>query len=242
MTMLFIPGGSFLMGSPPKDTDARPHEKPQHEVTLSPFWLDQTEVTNAQYQLCVQDGACAPPVLSTFFEDPAYADHPIVYIRWEQANAYCTWLAEQTDWPVSLPTEAQWEKAAAWTPQDEQHRRYPWGDDPPTAELANLDLSGLGKTAPVGSYPQGASFYGLLDMAGNVWEWVADRYDPNYYATPELPPDPTGPSRGAQYVMRGGSYGFGPAEARTAHRTAGGAQANGAALGFRCAVNAVELP
>jgi serine/threonine-protein kinase len=242
MTMHFVSAGPFLMGSTPDDADSRPHEQPQHQVTLGPFWLDQTEVTNAQYQLCVAAGACEPPVLRTFFDDLTYADHPIVYVTWDHATDYCAWLASETGWPVALPTEAQWEKAAAWDPGAQLHRRYPWGDQPPGVDHANLNTSGLGRTASVGSYPDGVSFYGLLDLAGNVWEWVADWYDPHYYDTPDLPPDPTGPTSGSQRVMRGGSYGFGAVEARTAHRTAAGPQASGVALGFRCAVNAQELP
>jgi serine/threonine-protein kinase len=242
MTLHFVPGGSFLMGSPQDDADAQPHEWPQHTVDLSPFWLDQTEVTNDQYRLCVEAEACLPPVLGKFFDDPAYGDHPVVYVRWKQAKSYCDWLAKETNWPVALPTEAQWEKAAAWDPQAQSHRLYPWGDQPPTTDLANLSASGLNKTTPVGSYPDGASFYGPLDLAGNVWEWVADWYDQDYYARPDLPLDPPGPASGSQHVMRGGSFGFDAAKARTAHRTAGGAQANGVGLGFRCAVNTAELP
>jgi serine/threonine protein kinase len=242
MTLHFVPGGSFLMGSSQDEADAQPHEKPQHTLELSPFWLDQTEVTNDQYRLCVEADACPSPVLGTFFDDPAYGDHPVVYVRWEHAEAYCAWLADETGWAVALPTEAQWEKAAAWDPQAQHHRLYPWGDQPPTTDLANLSASGLNKTTPVGSYPDGASFYGALDLAGNVWEWVADWYDQDYYARPDLPPDPSGPASGSQHVMRGGSFGFDATKARTAHRTAGGAQANGVGLGFRCAVNAAGLP
>ena len=244
MPMHLISGGSFSMGSAPDEADAQPHEMPQHTVDLSPFWLDQTEVANGQYRLCVEveDDVCSPPVLGTFFDDPDYDDHPVVYVTWDQASAYCAWLAVETGWPVALPTEAQWEKAAAWDPQAQRHRRYPWGDQPPSADLANLNTSGLNDTAPVGSFPGGASFYGPLNLSGNVWEWVSDWYGQDYYATPDLPPDPSGPASGSQHVMRGGSYGFDAAQARTAHRTGGGLQANGVALGFRCAVSAEKLP
>lgn len=242
MPLRFVPSGEFLMGSSGDDPAARPHEQPQHWVFLSAFWMDQTEVTNEQYRLCVETGACEAPVLSSFFDDPDYADHPVVYVRWEQAASYCNWLAEETGWPVALPTEAQWEKAAAWDPESERHQLYPWGDEAPTAELANINVSGIGGTAPVGSYPEGASYYSVMDLAGNVWEWVADWYDQDYYDTPDLPPDPQGPASGSQRVMRGGNYGFGAEEARTSHRTAGSMEASGVGLGFRCIVNAEELP
>ncbi|MCP4514972.1 MAG: formylglycine-generating enzyme family protein, partial [Delftia sp.] len=226
MPLHFIPGGSFLMGSAQDDPDAQPHEQPQHTVELGPFWLDQTEVSNQQYRLCVEAKDCPLPVLLTFFDDPAYAQHPVVYVRWQQATAYCAWLADETGWSVALPTEAQWEKVAAWDPEQKVHRRYPWGDQPPSADQANLSTSGLNKTAPVGSYPSGASFYGPLNLAGNVWEWVSDWYDQDYYDTPDLPLNPIGPASGSQHVMRGGNYGFDAAKARAAHRTAGGLQAN----------------
>jgi len=117
MTVHFVPGGPFLMGSPEDAPDALVHEWPQHRVDLAPFWLDQTEVTNAQYRLCVEAEACQSPVAGTFFDDEAYADHPVVYVTWDQASTYCAWLADETGWPVALPSEAQWEKAAAWDPQ-----------------------------------------------------------------------------------------------------------------------------
>jgi len=240
MTMHFVPGGPFLMGTD-DDPLAYPHEKPQHQVTLGPFWIDETEVTNDQYRLCVEAGACEPPIKRTAYDDPDQADHPVVYVTWEQADAYCRWLAEETGWDVHLPTEAQWEKAASWDPATGTKRRYPWGDEDPDPARLNYNGSGLGRTAPVGSYPAGASPYGALDMAGNVWEWVADWYGQDYYSTPDLPPDPPGPLQGTQRVIRGGSYGFGARQARTTHRDAASPQASGGGLGFRCAVSASDL-
>ncbi len=241
MTVRFVPGGPFLMGSPEGASDALSHEQPQHRVELDPFWLDQTEVSNAQYRLCVEAEACQPPVMPTFFEDESYAGHPVVYVTWEQASAYCAWLAQESGWPVALPSEAQWEKAAAWDPQLEGHRRYPWGDESPTPDLVNLSISGLGRTAPVDSYPAGASFYGPRNLAGNVWEWVADWYQPDYYsAAPSS--NPSGPETGGRRVIRGGGYGHGAVQARTAHRDSASPTASGNALGFRCATNAEDLP
>lgn len=242
MVMRFVPAGSFLMGAA-DDPDAAGHEKPQHAVTLSAFWIDQTEVTNAQYRRCVEAGDCAPPVIRKFFDDPTQDNHPVVYVKWEQANAYCRWLAKQTGWDVHLPSEAQWEKAASWDPLTETKRRYPWGNDAPDPQWLNYEGSGLNRTVAVGRYPQGASAYGALDMAGNVWEWVADWYDKDYYKTPHLPADPTGPKTGKQRIMRGGSYEFGAREVRVTHRDVGDpTKASGPGLGFRCAVSGERLP
>lgn len=239
MVMRFVPAGAFLMGA--DDEEAFPHEKPQHEITLSPFWIDETEVTNAQYRRCVKANICPSPKATTAYDDPEMSNHPVVYVTWEQADAYCRWLAIETGWSVHLPTEAQWEKAASWNPFDESKRLYPWGDDPLDPTLLNYIDSGLAHTAPVGDYPQGASPYGVQDMAGNVWEWVADWYAPEYYSLPNPPPDPTGPTDGTQRVMRGGSYGYGERQARTTNRDAAGAQASGNGLGFRCVVDGERL-
>ncbi|HHN93338.1 MAG TPA: hypothetical protein ENK17_01085, partial [Anaerolineae bacterium] len=170
-------------------------------------------------------------------------DHPVVYVTWEQADAYCRWLASATGWDVRLPTEAQWEKAASWDPAAGVKRRYPWGDEEPDDSRLNYLGSRLGRTTPVGSYPAGASPYGLMDMAGNVWEWVADWYSRDYYSRADRPPDPAGPDQGTQKVMRGGSYGYGSAYARVTNREVGDpAKAKGAGLGFRCAVVGERLP
>ncbi|MBN1177578.1 MAG: SUMF1/EgtB/PvdO family nonheme iron enzyme [Anaerolineae bacterium] len=240
MTMHFVPAGPFTMGS--AADDAYPHEQPAHTVTLSAFWIDETEVTTDQYRLCVEAGGCAVPNSRTAYDDPAYANHPMVYVTWEQADAYCLWLAGETGWPVHLPTEAQWEKAASWDAATGAKHLYPWGDAAPTADLLNYLGSGLNRTTVTGNYPAGASPYGALDMAGNVWEWVADWYGANYYAASEQAVDPQGPASGSQRVMRGGSYGFGAFQARTTHRDAGGAGAKGGGLGFRCAVDGEQLP
>lgn len=242
MVMSFVPGGSFLMGAG-DDPDAAAHEKPQHQVTLSPFWMDQTEVTNSQYRLCVEAGACTAPVISMAYDDPSRADYPVAYVKWQQASDYCQWLAQTTQWDAHLPTEAQWEKAASWDPITGTKRRYPWGNEDPNPTLLNFADSGMNRPTTVGSYPGGASAYGILDMAGNVWEWVADWYDKDYYKTPNLPADPTGPAKGKERVMRGGSYEYGAREARTTHRDVGDPdKASGPGLGFRCAVSGERLP
>jgi formylglycine-generating enzyme required for sulfatase activity len=242
MTMHFVSGGPFLMGAASDDREASSRERPQREVTLSPFWIDETEVTNDQYRLCVESGACSEPFKDIAYNDPARGDHPVTFVTWEQADAYCAWIASETGWNAHLPTEAQWEKAASWDAANEAKYRYPWGDEEPDATLLNYLGTGLGRTAAVGSYPEGASPYGLLDMSGNVWEWVTDWFDSNYYGTLEPPPDLRGPDQGTEKVMRGGSYGYGSRYVRTTHREFGNPQkARGGGLGFRCVVDGERL-
>ncbi len=239
--MRFVPGGPFLMGT--DDADAPSYERPQHPVILSPFWMDQTEVTNAQYQLCVKAGACTAPVIRAAFDDPARANQPVVNVNWNEASTYCRWLSKP-GWDAHLPTEAQWEKAASWDPSTGTKRRYPWGDQEPDPALLNFLGSTIGHPTDVGSYPKGASPYGILDMAGNVFEWVADWFDPTYYRTAASPlTDPSGPASGSERVMRGGSHGYGSGEARTTYRTTGNPEkARGDGLGFRCVVSGERLP
>ncbi|MCP4535648.1 MAG: SUMF1/EgtB/PvdO family nonheme iron enzyme [Chloroflexi bacterium] len=248
MTMHFVPGGPFLMGAA-DDTDAFSREEPQHEVILSPFWMDETEVSNDQYRRCVDAGICTEPANYatndvTPYDDPAQGDYPVIYITWTQADAYCGWLADETGWNISLPSEAQWEKTASWIPGDDLKRRYPWGDEEPDSARLNYLGSGRGRPVAVGSYPTGASPYGVLDMAGNVWEWVGDWYASDYYDTPNLPADPTGPAQGTNKIMRGGSCGYGARYVRATHREVAGdfEKAKGDALGFRCTVNQEQLP
>jgi formylglycine-generating enzyme required for sulfatase activity len=188
-----IPAGEFLMGSP--DNMGSGDEHPQHTVYLDVFWIMQTEVTNAQYAKCVAAGACSAPD-NTHWQDAAYADHPVTNVDWNQANAYAQWAGGR------LPTEAEWEKAARGT----DGRTYPWGNEAPAALLANCCVFvNETETTPVGNYPAGASPYGALDMAGNVWEWTADWYDSSYYSQSPAQ-NPTGPSSGDYRVLRGRAY------------------------------------
>lgn len=179
-------------------------ELPVHEVKLNAFWVDQVEVTNGMYNLCVQAGSCRPPVKINsdnrleYFGNPEFQDYPVVNVAWYDANAYCLWAGR------SLPTEAQWEYAA----RGSDKRNFPWGDEPPNQYNSN-SINIVGDTSRVGSYPEGASPFGALDMAGNVWEWVADRYRPDYYAKSPSE-NPTGPVEEEVFsnlrVMRGGSF------------------------------------
>jgi len=202
MTQLFIPSGTFFMGG--MDVYRENDELPAHEVYIDEFWMDQVEVVNAMYALCVNDGVCRPPTLlrsdnrEDYFGNPEFDDYPVVYVTWYDANVYCQWAGRR------LPTEAEWERAA----RGDDKRNFPWGDELPSEYAANF-MNLIGDTSRVGSYAEGASPFGVLDMAGNVWEWVADRYKPNYYqiAPIENPPGPS--EEDALYLMRvirGGSY------------------------------------
>ncbi len=178
-------------------------EIPAHHVRLDAFWIDQVEVTNGMYGLCVQAGACRLPVKlnsdnrGDYFNDPQFSDYPVIHVAWQDADLYCQWAGRR------LPTEAEWERAA----RGDDMRTFPWGDEPPNADNSN-SLNIVGDTTRVGSYAQGASPFGALDMAGNVWEWVADYYDSNYY-TDSPDTNPTGPANGGPehlHVIRGGSF------------------------------------
>jgi len=226
MLMLYVPAGDFSMGTDVYDAD---DEKPAHVVHLSAFWIDQTEVTNAMYQLCVQAKVCVAPTssasysYSSYYGNPQFADYPIIFVSWVDARDYCSWAGKR------LPSEAEWEKAA----RGDDGRTYPWGEDPPGPAMANYNNQ-VGDTRAVGSYPAGASPYGALDMAGNVAEWVADWYDPDYYPVSSAS-NPTGPESGEFRVLRGGSW-FNMARAmRAAFRLSNYPDLQSDTLGFRCA-------
>lgn len=166
MELVFIPAGEFIMGSEANNMDADRDETPSHIVFIDSFWMDKTEVTNAMYGQCISTGACAPPAQTKFHTMPEYSNHPVLGVSWEQASAYCHWAGRR------LPTEAEWEKAARGT----DGRRYPWGD---TFDATKTNLSS-NYPSPVGSFPQGSSPYGVMDMAGNVFEWTATWGDRGY--------------------------------------------------------------
>jgi formylglycine-generating enzyme required for sulfatase activity len=215
--MVFVPAGDFLMGSdlnPPGD------ESPQHRLFLDDFWIDRLEVTNAEYRECVSAGRCSEPADLRAFSDPTFGSYPVVYVTWFQAEAFCAWRGKR------LPSEAEWEKAARGT----DGRSYPWGDVM-QSDLLNAGGMSNGPRA-VGSLPQGASPYGALDMAGNVWEWVEDWYAayPGSAYTSDF--------YGEKYkVVRGGSWNHPVQDARTFHRDIASPWRALAVVGFRCAAS-----
>jgi formylglycine-generating enzyme required for sulfatase activity len=180
------------MGASITDTLADAAERPPHQVTLDGFWIMQTEVTNAQYKRCVEAGVCEQPG-NNRWNDPQYASHPVVNINWGQAMTYAKWVGGR------LPSEAEWEKAGRGT----TGAMYPWGNQAPSPQLLNSAKSNKYDTVPVASYAPGANQ--LYDMAGNVWEWTADWYDPHYYTNAPAH-NPTGPDSGTLRTVRGGSF------------------------------------
>ena len=213
---VWIPRGKFLMGAVPGDEDANNHEKPQHHVTITKgFWLGRTPITVAAYKRFAQQTSNEMPTPPNFNRGWGKDDHPIVNVTWDEAKAYCQWAAGR------LPTEAEWEYAARG---GKEGLKYPWGNGI-THENANYGkgTEGTTSTSSVGSYPPNG--FGLCDMAGNVWEWVADWYEENYYASPPAR-DPKGPSAGQGRVLRGGSWVGNPVLLRTSSRV-------GLAPGFR---------
>jgi formylglycine-generating enzyme required for sulfatase activity len=229
MVMVCVPAGRFLMGSTDADGEAQDDEKPQHTVTLDAFFIDRTEVTNAQYQRCVDAGVCLVADMNSY--DPqGKPNHPVIEITWNDARIYCDWAGAR------LPTEAEWEKAARGT----DGRIYPWGNQAPDCSLANYwgkDGGCTGHTMPVGSYPAGTSPYGLQDMAGNAWEWIADWYEYAYYgASPER--NPTGPESGRYRIVRGGSWTQSSPRwyIRAANRATDDPSLRSPGVGFRCVV------
>jgi formylglycine-generating enzyme required for sulfatase activity len=215
MIQVYIPQGSFQMGG--MDTRASTDEKPVHKVDMKGFWIDKVEVTNAMYLLCVQAGVCSPPQNITsetrqaYFNNPEFNDFPVVNVSWDNARQYCEWAGRR------LPTEAEWEYAA----RGSTINTYPWGEDKPDGTRANFNYM-LGDTNRVGSYTSGASPFGVLDMAGNVFEWTKDYYDAEYYANGPAN-NPGGPLARSAYfkrVARGGSFADGEAEIRVSNRAA----------------------
>jgi formylglycine-generating enzyme required for sulfatase activity len=232
--IVLIPAGEFTMGSDPSsDPDTVDDEQPQHSLYLPDYYLAKTMVTNAEYAAFVQATGHRAPYLWQGGKPPrGKEDHPVVNVSWHDAMAYCAWLARVTGKPYRLPSEAEWEKGARGT----DGRVYPWGSQWDAARCNGRE-STPGDTTPVGAYPDGASPYGALDMAGNVWEWTSSAYEAYPYDPADGREDPEAED-GLRRVVRGGSFGNLPWRVRCAFR---GRDLPGASFwdrGFRVALDA----
>lgn len=230
-----IPGGVFAMGCTGRGRGCDSDERPAHAVEVTkPFYMAETETTNAQYRRCVEAGVCPAPRDRLAFDDPPQADHPVVHVSWNDATSFCRWIGAR------LPTEAEWEYTARG---GIAAPTFPWGDDKPVcrfearngAKFDDDDLCDDTGTEPAGSYP--ANGYGIYDTAGNVWEWVDDWYGESYYGRAPRA-DPSGPSSGTLRILRGGSWLSAPVRLRVTNRLGShpGSQLQNA--GFRCARSA----
>lgn len=237
MELVYIPAGSFRMGS---DTlvngNEDSHYAPAHDVTLSAFWIDSHEVNNGQYHQCVLNGSCSPPKLTSsltresYYGNKEFDDYPVVNVDWSMAKTYCEWAGRR------LPTEAEWEMAA----HDGEILLYPWGNN---YSNDNGNFRGTnGDTTPVKMYESGRSYYGVYDMAGNIWEWVQDYYVENYYSnSPEV--DPQGPLLGnasEDRIMRGGCFMDSGDWANAITRMPNKPEWFEWSTGFRCAVSNIQ--
>jgi len=254
VSMVFVPPGSFEMGGDAEVSYSQcvelyvgdnckrgwfEDQEPIHTITLEAYYIDRFEVTNTNYAECVNSGPCERPAnvdgvtQSGHFLNPQFADFPVVNVTWKNANTYCQWRGAR------LPTESEWEKAA----RGAQGYLYPWGDvfDGSMVNFCDVNCDrdfahpgfddGYTTTAPVGSYPDADSPYGVYDMAGNVWEWVVDWYD-TY---------PGGNPNASQYfgevfrVLRGGAWNYSGFFASTIHRFYREPTDARPFIGFRCA-------
>lgn len=227
--MVYVPSGTFTMGSETGDAN----ERPVHNVWLNGFWIDRYEVTNAQYRKCEAAGICKRPAYiesnkrSNYYISSEYDNYPVIFVSSDDAATYCQWVGKR------LPTEAEWEKAASWDWRTGTKLIWPWGN---TFDDSKVRNGSRDDTSRVGKYPQGASPYGAMDMAGNVLEWTADYYAADYYATSPSS-NPKGPATGYGRVVRGGTWWDTETDLRTTRRRYKPANAREAYLGFRCARN-----
>ncbi len=226
-----------MMGASENDPNASSNEMPQHRVYLDAFWIDQTETNNANFAKCVADGVCHPRLYTPYgdgitsathldyYANPIYGNYPVILYDGDEAQCFCEWAGKR------LPSEAEWEKAARGT----DGRTFPWGEGIDCGKASYFECEK--DTTPVNARPSGASPYGSLNMAGSMWEWVADWYSPTYYANSETR-NPHGPATGAARVVRGGGWRSNTQTLRTTSRMRGAMQHYfDSQIGFRCAMN-----
>jgi len=238
--MVLIPATEYMMGCDPEHNNGYTcpsDELPQHLVSVLAFAIDVYEVTNVQYAECVAADGCLPPIATAsqaredYYLNEEYANFPMINVKWEQAQAYCNWAGKR------LPTEAEWELAARGT----SPKAYAWGDEAPDCSKANIynDVTMtacVGDTVAVGSYPEGASEFGVMDMTGNVWEWVADSYIADFYSVSPAE-NPLAEEANQVYTVRGGGWAANWLTSRLASRAYDLSFYSGVDLGFRCAVD-----
>lgn len=224
--MILIPAGSFRMGCDAANHAQCEHnELPLHTVILSAYYMDKYEVTIARYRVCVENGGCTSPEWGNYTDRKSDPQEPVGAIDWYRATTFCAWAGKR------LPSEAEWEKAARGSTDT---RLYPWGDAAPNSTLAKYgDRTDETRPDPVGSHPAGASPYGVMDMAGNINEWVNDWFD--LYGTASTVTNPVGPSTGHYRVKRGGDYANDSWLMVTDQRNYGYPNSRAKNDGFRCA-------
>ena len=254
-TMLLLPAAELQIGGLKEDLMDVPGknylnyeaERPRHRVKVSAFYMDKNEVTNARYRRFLEAAPGAaydhPDQPEGIGHEPQHVtevllgdDQPAVGLNWYDAFAYCRWAGKR------LPTEAEWEYAARGA--GDEYRKFPWGNDAPDADgiwwasyrpQGGPDQDGFRASAPVGSFPDGISPMGIMDLAGNAEEWVQDWYSVNYFRQSDGAQDPAGPATGAKRVIKGGSYESPDYQIRIAARFWGKPHDRGPRIGFRCA-------
>jgi formylglycine-generating enzyme required for sulfatase activity len=220
---LYVPPGEFPMGS--AAAEGRPNERPQRWVHVDGFYVSKTEVTVSQFKQYLAANPDAARLPDWYLKDWGKTDsHPVAWVRWNDATAFCRWLTKQDGQTYRLPTEAEWEKAA----KGFSHRTYPWGDEYDGSQSGTPN----GTYAPAGSKPTDCSPFGVLDMAGNLWEWCADWFAPAYYRdAPES--NPKGPDSGEFRSLRGCGWNFDPDTFRCSYRTRLAPAERSVHIGFR---------
>jgi serine/threonine protein phosphatase PrpC/formylglycine-generating enzyme required for sulfatase activity len=250
--MVVVEGGDFLRGVSDEEAEAATQAcleeatdntvcypeyfqdaQPVETVTISPFFIDLTEVTNQAYAECVAAGACSAPENTEFYDDPAFGQHPVVYVNYEQATQYCQWAGKR------LPTEAEWEKAARWDEAAQESYIWPWGDEWEPGR-ANTEAAGLGGLSAVEAFARDLSPYGVLGMAGNASEWTQDWYFDSYEGLGTLNPARLGDQPLAEpfRVVHGGNFQALSAFSRAGHRYDVPPETAAAWVGFRCVQDA----